>query len=123
LWRGFDHPGEPPDEEIPGRERAQGAPNFRKDLTIVAVAPDGAYAAFSGMWVVPENRVAYVEPVATDPDFRRMGLGRAVVSEAIRRAFAEGAEVAWVGSGLEFYRAIGFRHGYRSRLWVAALDS
>ncbi len=39
LWRGFDHPGEPPEEEIEGRKFVQKAPNFRKDLTIVARRP------------------------------------------------------------------------------------
>jgi ribosomal protein S18 acetylase RimI-like enzyme len=94
LWRGFDHEGPPPGGEIPGREHAQRAPNFRRDLTIVAVAPNGDYASFAGMWVVAENRVAYVEPVATDPAYRRMGLGRAAVLESIRRAGAGGARVA-----------------------------
>jgi hypothetical protein len=77
LWRGFDHEGPPPDEGIPGREHMQRAPGFRKDLTIVAITPEGDYASFAGMWIVPENRIAYVEPVATDPEYRRMGLGTA----------------------------------------------
>jgi len=118
LWRGFDHEGPPPDSELPGREFAQSAPNYRKDHTIVAVAPDGRYVSFGGMWVVPENRVGYVEPVATDPDFRRMGLGRAVVQETVRRAGRAGAEVVWVGSDQEFYRAIGFQVAFRFDLWV-----
>jgi len=108
LWRGFNHPGPPPEEEIEGRAFGQQAPNFRKDLTIVAVSPDGQYVSYGGMWHIKENKVAMVEPVATDPDYRRMGLGRAVVLESIHRAAAEGAEIAWVGSGLDFYMALGF---------------
>ena len=122
LWRGFGHPDPPPADEVIGRVFAQSAPNYRKDLTIVAVALDGQYVSFSGMWVVPDNRVAYVEPVATDPDFRRAGLGKAVVLEAVRRAAAEGSDVAWVGSGQEFYRAIGFRTVFKSDLWIKYLD-
>ena len=72
--------------------------------------------------MVPENRVAYVEPVATDPDFRRMGLGRAVVEESLRRAAADGAEVAWVGSGQEFYAAMGFTIVFQTNLWIRYLD-
>lgn len=122
LWRGFNHPGPPPDEEVPGRAFAQQAPNFRKDLTMVAVAPDGNYVAFGGMWHIKENRVAMVEPVATDPDYRRMGLGKAVVLESMRRAAAEGAQVAWVGSDQEFYRAIGFETKFKVFPWVKFLD-
>ncbi len=122
LWRGFDHPGPPPDEEIEGRRLMKRAPNFRKDLTIVVVAPDGNYVSYCGMWVVPANRIAYVEPVATDPDYRRMGLGKAAVLESLRRAAALGAEVAWVGSGQEFYKAIGFERMFAFYPWVKFLD-
>lgn len=122
LWRGFNHEGPRPIHEIEGRRMAQGAPNFRPDLTIVAVAPNGDFVSFGGMWVVPENRIAYVEPVATDPDFRRMGLGRAVVEESLRRAAAEGAAVAWVGSGQEFYSAMGFTIAFQTHLWIRYLD-
>ncbi len=74
------------------------------------------------MWVVPENKVAYVEPVATDPDYRRMGLGRAAVLESLRRAAEFGAEVAWVGSGQEFYKAMGFETMFKFDVWVKFLD-
>jgi GNAT superfamily N-acetyltransferase len=50
------------------------------------------------------NREKDFERVATDPDFRRMGLGMASVLESLRRAAELGAEVAWVGSGQEFYK-------------------
>ena len=122
LWRGFNHPDPAPGEEIQGRWESMQAPNFRKDLTIVVVAPDRNYVSYCGMWIVPENRVAYVEPVATDPDYRRKGLGRAVVLESIRRAANLGAEVAWVGSGLEFYQALGFEKMFTTYPWIKYLD-
>jgi len=122
LWRGFDHPGAPPEQEIPGRRETMQAPNFRKELTIVVVAPDGNYVSYCGMWIVPAHRIAYVEPVATDPDYRRMGLGRAAVLESLRRVAALGAQVAWVGSGLEFYQSIGFEIMFNTYPWVKFLD-
>ena len=121
LWRGFDHPGPPPEDEIEGRKRAQQAPNFRKDLTIVAVAPNGDYAAFAGMWTVPDNDVAYLEPVATDPTYRRKGLGTAIVQESLRRVSDEVIRIVWVGSGLVFYQDMGFSIQNRSRLWIKSL--
>ena len=122
LWRGFNHEGPPPEEEVKGREFMMSAPNFRKDLVTVAVAPDGNYVSYGGIWVVPENKLAYVEPVATDPDYRRMGLGKAVVLETLRRAQADGAEVAWVGSNQEFYKAFGFKEMFKFDAWVKFLD-
>jgi GNAT superfamily N-acetyltransferase len=122
LWRGFNHPGPAPEEEIQGRRESMQAPNFRKDLTIVVVAADGDYVSYSGMWIVPENRIAYVEPVVTDPDYRRMGLGKAAVLESVRRAANLGVEVAWVGSGLEFYQAMGFEKMFTTYPWIKYLD-
>ena len=88
---------------------------------MVATAPNGDYATFAGMWTVPENKVAYVEPVATDPRYRRMGLGRAAVLESIRRVAAEGVEVVWVGSDQQFYLDMGFAVQCRSSLWVKTI--
>jgi predicted N-acetyltransferase YhbS len=122
LWRGFNHEGPPPAGAVPGRRRAQLAPNFRRDLTIVAVAPNGDYASFGGMWRVAKRAIGYVEPVATDPTYRRMGLGKAVVLESIRRVAADGVRDVWVGSDQEFYLAMGFRIENRSRLWVKSRD-
>ncbi|HLN60304.1 MAG TPA: GNAT family N-acetyltransferase [Symbiobacteriaceae bacterium] len=123
MWRGFDHDGEPPtdDDMMDGRRRMQSGPNFRKDLTIVVEAPDGNYAAFAGLWYEPVNRIAYVEPVATDPDYRRMGLGKAAVLEGIRRCAAEGATVAYVGSDQPFYLKIGFTQVFVRYPWIKPL--
>lgn len=118
MHRGFNQPGEPPPGGLAEQQRIQSAPNYRKDLNIVAVAPDGSYASYCGMWQDQVNKVAYVEPVCTDPDYRRMGLGTAVVLEGIRRCSAEGATVAMVGSDLPFYMSIGFRKLFDINLWA-----
>jgi len=117
LWRGFNHPGEPPQEEIEGRIKMQSGPNYRHDLNIVVEAPNGYFVAYSGLWFKPVNRYAYVEPVATDPDYRRLGLGRAAVLEGIRRCGIEGATVAYVGSDQAFYHSLGFEPVYTSQCW------
>ncbi|MCP3976052.1 MAG: GNAT family N-acetyltransferase [bacterium] len=118
LWRGFNHEGAPPPDGPQERRRAQEAPNFDRSMTMVAVAPNGDYASFAGMWVVAQNRVGYVEPVATDPEYRRMGLGRAAVLESMRRAFAAGADTIWVGSDQDFYKSLGFQTTCRNSFWM-----
>jgi GNAT superfamily N-acetyltransferase len=118
LWRGFNHPGEPPADGPEGRRKMQSGPHFRKDLTMVVEAPNGAFVAFSGLWFDPINRFGYVEPVATDPDYRRMGLGRAAVLEGIRRCGELGATVAYVGSDQPFYLALGFKKLYTEHCWM-----
>ncbi|MBM3134556.1 MAG: GNAT family N-acetyltransferase [Chloroflexi bacterium] len=123
LWRGFDHEGEPPmsDEEMESRRRMFDTPKARRDLKIAVAAPDGEFVAFAGTFYEPAGRFAYVEPVATDPAYRRLGLGRAAVLEGIRRCASLGATVAYVGSDQAFYRAIGFEKVYHSECWVKHL--
>nr|WP_166805245.1 GNAT family N-acetyltransferase [Cryobacterium sp. TMT2-4] len=75
---------------------------------MLVVAPDGDYAAYCGIWHEPGTTYALVEPVCTDPDHRRRGLGRAAVLEAARRCRDLGAQAAYVGSNQAFYSALGF---------------
>jgi mycothiol synthase len=77
--------------------RIQDAPLYRRDLDVVAIAPDGAIAAFCTLWYDDPTRSVYVEPLATVPGHRRKGLAQAVLSEGLRRAQRLGAEDALVG--------------------------
>ncbi|MGD8683129.1 MAG: GNAT family N-acetyltransferase [Chloroflexota bacterium] len=117
LWRGFDHDGEPPTDGRAERERAQRTPHFRQDLNLVAVEPGGAFVSYAGLWHMRALRVAYVEPVATDPGHRRRGLARALLAEGLRRVREEGATTAWVGSDQALYRELGFEVTASSSLW------
>ncbi len=120
LWRGFNHPGEPPagEEELESRRKMFDTPSARRDLKIAVQAPNGDFVSFCGMFYEPHHSFAYVEPVATDPAYRRMGLGKAAVLEGIRRCGALGATVAYVGSDQPFYLALGFRVIYNTEGWV-----
>jgi predicted N-acetyltransferase YhbS len=117
LWRGFGHGDEPPDNGIEERAFMQSAPNYRHDLNLVVETPGGDFAAYCGMWYEPVHAVSYVEPVATDPDYRRMGLGKAAVLEGVRRCGELGAAVAFVGSAMPFYLSLGFSVVYNRSKW------
>lgn len=120
LWRGFGNLDESPinAEELESRKKMFDTPKARRDLKIVVKAPNGDFVALCGMAYEPADRFAYVEPVATDPDYRRMGLGKAAVLEGIRRCAALGATAAYVGADLEFYQAVGFWKVYNSECWL-----
>jgi GNAT superfamily N-acetyltransferase len=120
MWRGFNHEGEPPTgkEELESRRRMFETPNGRHELKIVVVAPNGDFASFCGMFYVPTKQYAYVEPVATDPTYRRLGLGKAAVLEGLRRCGTLGAREGFVGSDQDFYFAVGFHLIYTSECWV-----
>jgi len=120
LWRGFDHGDDVPmnDEEYESRRKMFDTPSARRDLKIVAVAPNGEYAAFCGMFYDSANHYALVEPVATVPEYRRLGIGRAVVLEGMRRCAALGAREAYVGNDLPVYRSLGFEKLFIVQCWV-----
>jgi predicted N-acetyltransferase YhbS len=124
MWRGFNNEGEPPagQDELDSRRKMFDTPTARRDLKIVARASNGEFASFCGMFHEPVNRYAYVEPVATDPTYRRLGLGRAAVLEGIRRCGELGAGVAYVGSDQEFYLSFGFRVIRTDECWVKYFD-
>lgn len=75
----------------------QTAPLYRRDLDLVAVAPDGSIGSFCTVWFDDVTRTAYFEPVATIPSKQRMGLGRAVLTEGLVRLSSMGAVKAFVG--------------------------
>jgi mycothiol synthase len=87
LGAAFDAPPRPE-----WYQRLMQAPGYVRDLDIVAVAPNQRFAGFAMCWVDQGNRVGQFEPVGTAPEFRRQGLGRAVLAEGLRRMQQYGAE-------------------------------
>jgi len=119
MWRGFKH-GEVKEitaEDMAIRRKMFDTITARRDLKVVVAAPNGEFVAICGMFYQPEGHYGYVEPVATDPDYRRMGLGKAVVLEGIRRCAELGAVEAFVGSNQAFYLALGFEVQTVSQCW------
>lgn len=100
----------------------QRAPLYRRDLDLVACAPDGAVAAFCTVWFDDTTRAGVFEPVGTVPAEQRRGLGRAVLCEGLRRLRQLGATVACVGSyspeAGALYHAVGFTDYDLSEPWV-----
>ncbi|MDF2537381.1 MAG: hypothetical protein K0S76_402 [Herbinix sp.] len=124
LWKGFNHEidGEgaytfsSEKEQVFFKEMIR--PNVNLDLKIAVVAPNGDFVSYCGMWFDSDSDFALVEPVATDPAYRKLGLGKAAVLEGIRRCGALGAKRAFVGSSQQFYYSIGFRPYATSSWWM-----
>jgi mycothiol synthase len=75
----------------------QRCPLYRRDLDLVAVAPNGDLASFCTVWYDDVTRSAYFEPVATYPAYLRRGLAKATMAEGLRRVTRLGATVVFVG--------------------------
>jgi ribosomal protein S18 acetylase RimI-like enzyme len=99
----------------------QNAPLYRRDLDLVATAPDGAVAAFCTIWFDDVARTGAFEPVGTVPAHQRRGLGKAVMAEGLRRLKRMGATLAQVSSysaeAHALYAAMGFTDSERSEPW------
>ena len=108
FGRAFNHPDPLDWPSLISYEMLQQAPDYRKEQDIVVKAPDGEFAAFSLIWHDAPNRMASLEPVGTQPEYRRMGLAREAIFEGMRRMKRKGVTRVVVGSDQEFYKAIGF---------------
>jgi GNAT superfamily N-acetyltransferase len=90
---------------------------YRGDLHILVEAPDGTMAASTIMWLDDVNKTAEFEPVGTHPDYRRQGLGRAMLLHGMHLVRAAGAThvtVACLGApghpqARGLYYSVGFR--------------
>jgi GNAT superfamily N-acetyltransferase len=107
----------------PAYRRLRQAPGYRSDLDLVAVAPDGAFAAYCICWYDPVSRSGEFEPVGTRAAYREQGYGKAVVTEGLRRLQTLGARSAIVfSSGTtvpanRLYASCGFREIGRTYLY------
>ena len=122
-WRAF-HP-DAPDADYEGWEwyrNIQNCPLYRRDLDIVAQAPDGSIAAFCTLWYDDETGVGYFEPVGTVPEHQKRGLGKAVMLHAMHRLKAMNGKLAAVGGYSEgakaLYHSISGAQPIRSEPWL-----
>jgi GNAT superfamily N-acetyltransferase len=114
---GFNHPDPRDWPSLLAYQGLQEAPDYRRELDLYVVAPDGEFASFCIAWWDERNRIASLEPVGTVPEHRRKGLARTVVLEAIRRVAALGVEEVLVGSDQAFYLSLGFEPKYAGHHW------
>ena len=97
---------------------------YTPELDLIAVSPEAdTFGAYALVWHDPANRTGEFEPVGTRPAYRRMGLGRAVIIEGLRRLRDRGCDAAVVYSvhdnevSTKLYESAGFSTFNRARLY------
>ena len=90
------------------------SPGYSPERELVVVAPSGEFAAFAVTWFDTLNGSGLFEPVGTHEDYRRMGLGRAILAAGMQRMRRAGLHTAMVmysdanESSGPLYRSVGF---------------
>lgn len=92
------------------------SPHSTHQYDIIIADENEEYACFSGMWWVPENKLAYMEPLCTIPKYRKMGLASAALSKHYHTMKALGA-THMTGGGDPFYEKIGYGKGIHWNYW------
>lgn len=92
------------------------SPHDTSQYNIVIADKNEEYVCFSGMWWVPQNQLAYMEPLCTHPDHRKKGLASAALSLHYKRMKALGA-THMTGGVDPFYQKLGYEKGYHCTVW------
>lgn len=117
-WRAF-HPNEP--DEKYGKDgkydgwydNVMAIPQYRADLDMVAVGPEGDVVSFCTVWFDKATNTAYFEPVGTHPDHQRKGLALACITEGLRRARRLGCRRAFLTGHSEAAKATYAKAGFK----------
>lgn len=110
LWHGFNHEGptELDEASLKESERMLSGPYNDLSLKIAVLNPEGDFVSYAGMWYDPTVDFCTIEPAATHPEYRKMGLCKAAINEGVKRCKERGAKRCVVGSSQQFYYNIGF---------------
>jgi mycothiol synthase len=106
------------------------APEYDPELDLLAVAPDGRFAATCMCSISQEENErtgrneGYTDPIATHPDFQRRGLARALLLTGFHKLKQRSIDTAVLGTSSENIamqrtaQAVGFRV-QSTKLWFA----
>ncbi|HNS50931.1 MAG TPA: GNAT family N-acetyltransferase [Anaerolineae bacterium] len=103
------------------------APHYSFDWDLLILSPEGRQAACCLVWLDHVTKIGEVDPIGTHPDYRRMGLARALVGESLRRMSAAGVRVCFIACDADdpvanhLYGSLGPAETYRGNCWVRRL--
>ncbi|NOK62582.1 MAG: GNAT family N-acetyltransferase [Chloroflexi bacterium AL-W] len=102
-------------------------PHFKLEGDLIAIAPDGTFAAFCSCSINPEENArngrneGWIQVLGTRRGFRRIGLGRAILLSGLRWLHSEGLDTAVLGvdadsltDATKLYESVGFRTRHTS---------
>ncbi|MFT3891878.1 MAG: GNAT family N-acetyltransferase [Anaerolineales bacterium] len=97
---------------------------YDPSLDLLVIAPNGKIAAYCTCSVNAETQIGMTDPVATHPNYQRMGLSRAILLTGMRMLKERGMESAHLGTSGENIamqkaaESVGFRVEHKT-LWFS----
>ncbi len=119
CWKGFDHEKtEGPWDHQYEQDGYQhlAAPHATAELGVIIADEQDEYVCHAGMCWVPQNKLAYMEPLCTIPEYRNRGLAAAALSEMYRKMKKLGA-THMTGGFNGFYEKIGYKPAGKWTYW------
>lgn len=111
-------------------------PDYDADLDLVALAPDGTFAAFCLGYIYSQDNLrtgrneGWIADLGTRRGFRQQGLGRAMLLTGLQHLKAKGVDTALLGvdaenpsGALRLYESGGFRQLFTSIAYCKVLSS
>lgn len=109
--------------------------NHQPELELLAIAPDGSYAAFCCCEIKREDNAqrgcweGWIGVLGTRREFRRQGLGRAMLLAGLQKLRLERMEVAKLGVDTEnvnlalgLYESVGFQRVFANLAYVKEVE-
>ena len=102
-------------ETVEGFKHKLTNPEFRPDLSIIAIAPDGTFAAFGDCYIPSEGCQGWINPLGTRQGYRKRGLARGILQAIMQKLKVEGMDTAMLYvdaqnplGALRLYESVGF---------------
>lgn len=96
---------------------------YRENLDLVVVAHDGSIASFCTFRIDPLSGITELEPMGTLPEYRRLGLAKALLSEGFKRLKEYNPTLLHIGGAPDtpeanrLYEVTGFTKAYNYIFW------
>jgi hypothetical protein len=91
-------------------------PGYRPELDLVLFDPEGQPAGLANFWINEKTKTTCMEPLGTVWWYRRMGLGKALITEGINRTRLYGCNQI-IGGDQPFYLEMGFEQNKEHYFW------
>lgn len=123
LAFGYEETPEMTENFIKGFTAMRKQPDYRTDLDLFVMNPEGEVAAFANIWFDSVNDIAILEPVGTISTERKKGLGKAVIYHGMNLVASLGATHLYVGSDQVFYKRIGLEEVAKSYVYIKEIGN